>query len=250
MQMDLPLLLLVTTATFLIAGTIKGIAGIGMPTIALGLMTLVLAPRTAVAIILFPLIVSNAWQFWRAGDMWGAIKRYRWFIAVMMVTIFISATLSAAASDRVIYAVLGVVILLFVAVNVMSPPPPLPRRFDTIGQIVLGGLTGLFGGLAAIYAPGVAIYLSARKVDKDEMVRATGLLVLAGSLPLLAGYVSQNLVSGRLALVSLLMVFPTLLGFQIGERVRAHLSEQRFRSVFFVVFFVLGLNLIRKAIMG
>jgi len=247
--METTTLLLITTATFLIAGTIKGIAGIGMPTIALGLMTLALDPRTAITVILFPLIVSNAWQFYRAGDMWAAIKRYRYFLATMMTLIFISAVFSAGASDRLIYGVLGTVILIFVAVNVLGTPPELPERHVERAQLILGGLTGLFGGLAAVYAPGVAIYLSMRRVDKDEMVRATGLMVFAGSLPLLAGYLTQNLLTPRLSLISLAMVIPTLLGFQVGERIRAHLSQEKFRGVFFVVFFILGLNLLRKAIM-
>lgn len=247
--MDTTTLLLISTATFLIAGTIKGIAGIGMPTIALGLMTLALEPRMAISIILFPLIVSNAWQFYRAGQMWAAIKRYRFFLVTMMTLIFVSAIFSAGASDRLIYGALGTVILIFVAVNVLKTPPELPERHAAKAQVILGGATGLFGGLAAIYAPGIAIYLSMRRVDKDEMVRATGLLVFAGSLPLLAGYLTQSLLSPRLAMISALMVAPTLLGFQLGERVRAHLSQDGFRQVFFVVFFVLGLNLIRKALL-
>ncbi len=247
--MDTTTLLLITTATFLIAGTIKGIAGIGMPTIALGLMTLALEPRMAISIILFPLIISNAWQFYRAGQMWAAIKRYRCFLATMMTLIFFSAIFSAGASDRLIYGALGTVILIFVAVNVLGTPPELPEHHAHKAQVILGGATGLFGGLAAIYAPGIAIYLSMRRVDKDEMVRATGLLVFAGSLPLLAGYLTQNLLSPRLAVISALMVAPTLLGFQLGERVRAHLSQDGFRQVFFVVFFILGLNLIRKALL-
>lgn len=248
--MDTATLLALTTAVFLIAGTIKGIAGIGMPTIALGLMTLVLAPRMAVAIILFPLIVSNAWQFYRAGDMWAAIKRYRFFLVAMMILIFFSAILSAGASDRLIYGALGTVILLFVAINVLGTPPELPKRLDRPAQLLLGSATGLFGGLAAVYAPGIAIYLAMRHVEKEEMVRATGLLVFAGSLPLLAGYLTQDLLSPRLALVSALMVIPTLIGFQIGEKVRHGLSQEAFKNVFFIVFFFLGLNLLRKALMG
>lgn len=246
--MDTTTLLLITTATFLIAGTIKGIAGIGMPTIALGLMTLAIEPRMAISITLFPLIVSNAWQFYRAGQIWAAIKRYRFFLVTMMTLIFFSTIFSAGASDRLIYGALGTVILIFVAVNVLGTPPELPEHHATKAQVILGGATGVFGGLAAIYAPGIAIYLSMRRVDKDEMVRATGLLVFAGSLPLLAGYLTQNLLSSRLALISALMVAPTLIGFQLGERVRAHLSQNAFRQVFFIVFFVLGLNLIRKAL--
>ena len=81
---DLGTLLLLSTGAFLIAGTVKGAVGIGLPTTAIGLMTLAIDPRTAIALILVPMIVSNAWQVDRSGEILAAARRYLPFAAALI----------------------------------------------------------------------------------------------------------------------------------------------------------------------
>ena len=79
-------------------------------------------------------------------------------------------------------------------------------------------------------------------------MRATGLLFLLGSLPLCIGFWQQGLLSGDLAVTSASMIVPTLLGFTLGEVIRRHLPAERFRRVVLLVFLVMGLNLLRRAL--
>ena len=54
----LPLILL----TFLLAGMVKGVVGLGLPTIAVGLLGLVMTPMQAAALLIMPSMVTNIWQ--------------------------------------------------------------------------------------------------------------------------------------------------------------------------------------------
>ena len=60
--------------TYVIAGTIKGTLGVGLPTSALTIMTFFLSPFQALAINLVPMFITNIWQFSRAenlnSDIW------------------------------------------------------------------------------------------------------------------------------------------------------------------------------------
>ena len=96
----------------------------------------------------------------------------------------------------------------------------------------------------------MAVYLTARQVPKDEFVRATGLLIFLGSVPLTIGYVLQGFLTLELAGVSVFLIGPTLLGFALGARVRTGLSNEVFRKVLLYVFLVLGLNMLRRGIWG
>ena len=49
-------------AVFLLAGTVKGLVGLGLPTIVIALTTLVLPLTEAIAMIALPTIFSNVWQ--------------------------------------------------------------------------------------------------------------------------------------------------------------------------------------------
>ncbi len=63
--------------TFLLAGLVKGIVGMGLPTVAMGLLSLALPPAEAAAILIVPSLVTNVWQL-LAGPACGALMRRLW----------------------------------------------------------------------------------------------------------------------------------------------------------------------------
>lgn len=235
---------------FLVAGSVKGLVGIGLPTTAIGIMTLSIDPRAAIAIILFPMVISNAWQVYRQGEILRTARRYGVFAIILFVGVWLTSMLTHDVPDRVLLGVLGSIILLFVAVNLVITVPALSDRFDMPAQATLGLVAGVMGGLTAVWAPPMVIYLTARQVPKEEFVRASGFLIVIGSLPLTASYIQLGHMTGPLAWVSLIMLVPTLLGFSLGERLRSRISAERFRVLLLYIFLLLGLNLIRRAIWG
>lgn len=241
-------LLLIGVVVFVIAGTVKGVVGIGLPTAAISMLTTVIDPRMAIAMGLGPIIVSNAWQIWTMGDLRGSIARYWLFALVLGGSVFATVFLSAEVSDRVIFLALGISIVSFAVLNLRFAMPRIPDRFDVAAQLVFGGLAGVLGGLSGVWVAPVIMYMSARQVPKDEFVRATGLLLFVGGVPFAIAYVQQGLVTPELGVLSLLMIAPTLLGLTLGARLRSRLSNERFRKVVLYVFLILGLNLLRRGL--
>lgn len=241
---------LLGVAVFVLSGTIKGLVGIGLPTAAISVLTLVVEPRVAIAMLLGPIVVTNGWQVWQMGEIRRAFRSYAPFALVLAAVLLVTVLLSARVSDRVIFLALGISIVSFAVVNLRFAVPPLPDRFDRAGQVFFGAMAGVLGGLSGVWAAPMVIYLTARNVSKDEFVRATGLMIFMGSLPLVYGYVREGILTPDLAVVTLLMVVPTLLGFSMGARMRARLSNERFRRVLLYVFLLLGLNLLRRGIWG
>mgnify|MGYP000574132979 FL=1 len=96
-------LLLIGAVVFVIAGSVKGLVGIGLPTAAISMLTMFIDPRTAIAMGLVPIVVSNAWQVWTMGDIRGAFQRYWIFALALGVSVFVTVVLSAEISDRVIF---------------------------------------------------------------------------------------------------------------------------------------------------
>lgn len=246
--MDMVFLAAIATVAFLIAGSIKGVTGIGLPTAAIAIMTLFVDPRTAVSLVLFPMIGSNMWQLWRAGEFKRTARRYWLFTAVLFAGVLITAFSTQNASDRFLLYALGVVVLIFVAVSWKKMVPPLPERFDASAQVGFGLFAGVIGGMTAAWAPPMAMYLATRRVDKDEFIRATGFMITVGSLPLLFAYVQLGFMTGPLSGLSAAMLVPAILGFSLGEMIRHKLSVEAFRNAILLLFVVLGLNLLRRAI--
>ncbi|MEM7176643.1 MAG: sulfite exporter TauE/SafE family protein [Pseudomonadota bacterium] len=233
---------------FLIAGTIKGTVGIGLPTAAIGLMSQLIDPRAAIALVIVPSLISNAWQIFRAGDFLGAVRRYwRFLVCLVALILVVSLTITSQVETSTLVLALGLVIVGFSVMSLAWRPPALHPRHDGAGQVVAGTLAGTLGGLTAIWAPPMVVYLTARETEKDEFVRATGVMIFVGTLPLLTGFLSTGMMQVSDILVGVLVTIPALLGFQIGERLRRILDTGRFRVAVLVVFLLLGLNLIRRS---
>jgi hypothetical protein len=243
-----PLTLAFIAASFFLAGAVKGAVGMGLPTMSLGLMTLMLEPRMAITLVLIPMMTTNAWQVFRAREIPRALRHYAPFALSMMICVGLSVWLTYGAPERLLMGIMGVAILVFVGVNASKWAPHIPDHRDRGAQIIAGAFAGIMGGITSVWAPSMAIYLAARGTKKDEFVRATGLLILLGSLPLAVGYIRQGYLTPQLALIGTALLIPAMLGFTLGEHARKRLSEQAFRRALLVAFAVMGLNLLRRAV--
>lgn len=241
-------ILLIATAAFLVSGTVKGVAGIGLPTASIAFMTLFLDPRTAIALVLFPMLGSNLWQLLRGGFLTRCVRRYWLFSTVLFVGVAATAYGTQSTSDRALLAILGVVTLIFVIVSWRGLLPPIADKYDTAAQFGFALVAGVIGGMTAAWGPPMAMYLATKGVDKDEFVRATGFMISVGSVPLVIAYAQIGFLTGPLAGTSLAMLLPTLIGFTAGETIRRKMSVEAFRHAILILFVFFGLNLIRRAI--
>ena len=55
-------MLILIAGAFLLAGFIKGVLGLGLPTVAMGLLAVTMPPAQALAIVIVPAIITNIWQ--------------------------------------------------------------------------------------------------------------------------------------------------------------------------------------------
>lgn len=243
-----PTLGLIVIGIFLAAGVIKGTVGIGFPTAAVGMASQVIDPRLAIALVVFPSLIANIWQVWRSGAFIATVKRFWIYLVCIVIVISFVSRQSASVPQDLLILILGLVVVLFSATSLAWAPPFLPERFDRIGQVVSGVLSGILGGLTSIWAPPMVSYLMARRIEKDVFVAASGVMILTGTAPLILGYFGAGTLNGERATLSLALTIPVLAGFAVGERIRRHLDAERFRKVVLWVFLAMGLNLIRRAL--
>ncbi|MCP6725802.1 sulfite exporter TauE/SafE family protein, partial [Klebsiella pneumoniae] len=61
--------------SFILAGFVKGILGQGLPTVAVGLLSLIMSPGEAAALIVIPALLTNIWQAWFGPSFVPLIRR-------------------------------------------------------------------------------------------------------------------------------------------------------------------------------
>ncbi len=245
-----PILIAFASGVLLLAGAVKGFIGLGMPTVALTLLTLQLDARTAVAFILIPMLLSNVWQFWRGPDMVGCAKQHWRYAAILMFIVALTVWFSQSAPDRFLRAVLGLFVLAFCFFSWRDMVPAIPsnrvRQFEGISAVI----AGLVGGLTAAWAPPLAMYLTGLRLERDAFVQALGFLIAAGSMSILIMFISVGHSSNSDLTISAYLLIPTLIGFSLGERLRHRSNPEQFKKIFLGVFALLGANLLVSTLMG
>lgn len=232
---------------YFIAGLIKGMLGIGFPTAAVSLLAQVTDTRTAIALVVIPMVVTNAWQVWRS-------RRVRWVLQTFWVLLVMMLLLTAVFSQvaglvpvALLTGALGLIVAVYSASSLYRPLFFIPDRLDRFAQLAAGITAGIMAGLTGVWAPPILIYLNARRIGKEAFVATSGVLMCLGSLVLLTGYLNTGLISGSIIMMSCVLLVPSLSGFATGEWVRGHLSARRFERLLLWFFLLMGLNLIRRA---
>ena len=94
----------------------------------------------------------------------------------------------------------------------------------------------------------MTIYFVLLRLSKEEFVQAVGLVWFAGSIPLLAAYIDNGLLNEETAWLSVGACLPAFIGLGLGQWVRKRIDQALFRKALLVMLFVVGLNLLRRAV--
>lgn len=219
-------------AVMAVAGIIKGLVGIGMPTISVGLLGLVMSPMQAAALILMPTFVSNLWQSFTGPHLLRMARRLWPLLVMTAIGTWACAGLVARAPTRSDKIWIGLVLLVTAALALSRWQPKVPARWERALGVASGLATGLVNALTGTAAVPSISYIQALGLTKDELIQAAGLLALTStaSLGLLLG--AKGMVGGGEALLSALLLIPAVGGVTLGTMVRHRFSEAFFRLLF------------------
>ena len=238
------------SVVLLLAGTVKGFIGLGMPTVALALLTLQLDARSAVSLVVVPMLLSNVWQFWRGPDRQSCAKRHWRYAAILILCVAATVWISQSAPDQLLRAVLGALVLVFCFFSWRNMVPEIPTHRIRLFEGTSAVVAGLVGGLTAAWAPPLAMYLTGLRLERDAFVQALGFLISAGSLSIFVMFIAVGHSSGASLAVSAFLLIPALIGFSLGERLRHRTDPERFKTYFLIAFAILGANLLLGTFLG
>jgi uncharacterized membrane protein YfcA len=236
-----PTTLLIVAVTFLLAGTVKGVIGLGLPTVSLALLTATLGLQPAMALMLAPSFTTNLWQAVTGGHGWAILARLWPFLLAATATIWIGAAMAAFVDVALLSALLGGSRL---PVARLALPPKSLRWAGPLAGCVNGVLTGMTGSFVV---PGVP-YLQTLGLPRDMLIQAMGVLFTLSTAALGLALAGRGLLSADLGLQSVAAIPPALLGMVLGRWLRGRLSEAAFRKVFFAALLVLGFYIIARSL--
>jgi uncharacterized membrane protein YfcA len=235
---------LLVIGTFLLAGMIKGIIGLGLPTISMGLLGLAMLPAQAAALLIIPATLTNVWQLAFGGHLRSLIKR----LWPMLLTIFIGTGLGTLwlgiEGGSWVVRALGAALLLYALSGLFLPTLRVDASNERWLGPVCGVLTGIITSATGVFVIPAVPYLQALGLNKDELVQALGLSFTVSTLALAAGLLWRGALGGGELSASLLALIPAVLGMLLGQWLRQRISAVLFKRVFFIGLGLLGGHLL------
>ncbi len=235
-----PETLALISAVFLLAGLVKGVVGLGLPAVALGLLTIFLGLKDAVVLIVVPSLATNLWQA-LAGGALVAIGRRLWpLLAPACVGIWFGTGLLAQSDGRLLAGLLGLLLSTYAVTALASPRIRVPQAWEPWLSPPIGAITGFFTGLTGSFTfPGIA-YVQALGFPRDRLIQAMGVIFLVSTTTLGLGLADNGLLTRDLGIASLAAMIPAFLGLFAGQRLRRRIPEAHFHRVLLGALLVLG----------
>lgn len=240
-----PIVIVFISAVFLLAGTVKGVTGMGLPTVGVGLLSLLMTPGEAAALIVAPSLVTNLWQAFAGPGRLPLLRRLWPMLLGICVGTGLGAALAVDAKTAV--RTLGAVLALYGGLGLL---PKLRPRVGPRAEAVAGPITGLVTGVATaatgVFVIPAAPYLGALGLERDQQVQALGVSFSISTLALAAVVAVEGGFGGGVGFGSLLAVVPASFGVALGRGLRRAMSPETFRRCFFGALVGLGVHLLLR----
>lgn len=234
----------------MLAGFSKGAVGMGLAIVAMGALSLVMAPAAAAAMLVVPSLVTNVWQLF-AGPVLGQLIKS---LAAMMVGICVGTALGVgvitSTSLWLPNAALGVILIVYGALSLAAYKPVVPLRARPWLSPWIGLFTGLVSGATGVFVFPAVPYLNSIDLDKETLIQALGLTFTVSSAALALALAWNGHFQLHAAGTSVLAVVPTLAGMLIGQNLRHKLSPATFRKWFLISLVAIGVAMLARALFG
>ncbi|MCK9753954.1 sulfite exporter TauE/SafE family protein [Pseudomonas syringae pv. syringae] len=232
--------------TFLLAGTVKGVIGLGLPTVAMGLLGLAMLPAQAAALLIIPSTFTNVWQLATGGNLRPLLKRLWPMLSMIFIGTLAGAFWLGMSGGHSMTRALGGALFLYALSGLFLPTFRVAAAAERwLGQLC-GLITGVIASATGVFVIPVVPYLQALGFERDQLVQALGLSFTVSTLALAAGLSWNGTLGGAELGASTLALIPALLGMLLGQWLRQRISAVLFKRVFFIGMGLLGLHLLIK----
>ncbi|HLI99974.1 MAG TPA: sulfite exporter TauE/SafE family protein [Bradyrhizobium sp.] len=241
-------LLIFIVAVFLLAGFVKGVIGLGLPTVSVGLLAVTMPPAHALAIVIVPAILTNIWQTFVGPYLRDIIRRLWPLLMGLAIGIRLNAGMMSGPYARYGSILLGILLVIYAIIGLKN----FVFSVKASDEKWVGGIVGLITGVISA-ATGVQVipsmpFFQAIGLEKDELVQALGVFFTVATLALAFNLTAAGLLDESTALPGVIALACSFIGMAVGQAVRSRMEPAVFRRWFLISMIFLGIYLAGAAI--
>lgn len=238
-------ILVAVICCLIVAGLLKGVIGVGMPVVALPLLSLFIDVKSAAMLLSMPLIFSNLPQALEGGETGRCLMRLMPVVLGMIPGVFLGVRILLALDANVAQIAAGLVLIGIGGITLLAPKLQLQPRLILPAGLTLGFFGGILGGIAAMAGPLVFIFLLAKGLHGKAFTKEASLylVVSAGLLAILLA--SSREFSWLDVSVSTAALLPVVFGMYVGQRMRDKIAPETFKKLVLIAVIAAGADLLR-----
>jgi uncharacterized membrane protein YfcA len=239
--------LIIVVAVFALAGVVKGVIGLGLPTISMGLLAVAMPPVQAAALLIVPSFITNVWQMLTGPSLAGAMRRLWPMMLAIAIGTWAGAGLMTGAASRFGSAFLGAALAAYAVIGLASVRLWAPQRWEPMLSPAIGAVTGLISAVTGVFVIPLVPYLQAIDLDKDHLVQALGLAFTVSTIALAVNIGLEGGLQPSMLRPVIVAVAASCIGMWAGQSIRTRLSPAAFRIWFFTGLLLLGVYLAARS---
>jgi uncharacterized protein len=236
-------------AVFALAGFVKGVVGLGLPTLSMGILVVVMRPVDAAAILVLPSLATNVWQM-VAGPSLGSVAKRLWpMMVAVCVGTWAGAGLMTSVAGHFGTPLLATALIIYAASGLTGLSFNILTEWEIFAGPAAGMVTGVITAATGVFVIPAVPYLQAIGLGKEELVQALGLSFTVSTAALAVNVAAEGAMDTTAAGTAIVALVLAGAGMWLGQMVRLRMAPAIFRRWFFLGLLMLGLYLAGRSIL-
>jgi hypothetical protein len=229
---------LILAGTLLVGGLVKGVVSIGVPLVAMPLLTGILSVKQTVLLLSLPIMIGNVPQAFEGGHSWTTLRPIGFLVIGTVVGIALGVKILLSIPGHLAMGLAGLILITACLALLIAPKFKLPQRTAAPVGLMVGFIGGLMEGIAAIPGPLLATYLLATGATGKQFTKQIALVLIISIAALIVTFGQSRHASDADLLISALASIPVMAGILVGRPLRDTLPPALFRAL--VLIFILA----------
>lgn len=219
----------------------------GLPTVALGLLSLTLPPVEAATLIVVPTLATNAWQFANGPHRVAVAARFVILLIGVAIGTVLGVGFLTGSHTALVSLALGGVLILYAVIGMLATRLPVSASAERWASPLIGFATGIVNGATGVSVMPLVPYLNSIGLQREALIQAMGLVFMTAMLALATCLAWTGHFAVASAGASTLALLPVFAGMYAGQLVRLRLHGDAYRKWFFIGLLGLGAYSVLRA---
>ena len=233
---------------FFAGGLIKGLIGVGLPTVTLTFLSFIFDIKVSISIILLPVLLTNLYQMIDGNYLKKIVSDTKFFQISAFLFVFPGFYFLLLLNSNTILIILAVILILNSTLNLIKFEIHFKNFKSKHYQLFIGSTTGVVTGVTGIYTMPFIFLIQSMQYTKNQVIQLMGVSFFIFACTQFLLFSLNDLINYKIIILSSIACVPILIGVYLGTILRKKISEELFKLLFNLMLVIMGALLITKAI--